>query len=568
MSRTIHCVDRRTFLRTSSALATAGLTMPGYSAGTGEKRKVDVCIYGGTAGGVVAAVALAKLGRAVVIVEPSRHLGAMTAGGLGWIDIKIGEAPYGGLARAWIEEMKKGYAAAGVDTKKFGNTGWVCEPHVAEKLFEKWIADQRIEVIREARLASVTKTERRLRSIMLDKAPPDKRGAPADKASEQAFLEIEAAMFIDCSYEGDLLAAAGVSWRGDREGRDEYGESAAGLRWHANTEFGETVPPIDPYVRPGDANSGLLPLVSAAPLGEPGARSSVLQAYNFRLCLVKDQPLPVEPPSDYDPKRFEIVARHLAALAAGKHPIEPADFHRSPWRLLKISPLPKGKTDVNNAGLISMDFVTGQSERYAGASWAERAKLWHAHEDYQRGFLYFLRTDERVPEGIRTEVAKWGLPRDEFRDTGGWPFQLYIREARRMVGTYVMKQSDCENPPAKLADSVGLGTYSLDSHGCQRVVKDGHVVHEGGFLLRLKGPYPIPYRVLTPRAEECENLLVTFCVSSSHVAFASLRMEPQLMILSESAALAADQALREGTSVQAINVEKLSQRLRDAGQRL
>jgi hypothetical protein len=281
---------------------------------------------------------------------------------------------------------------------------------------------------------------------------------------------------------------------------------------------------------------------------------------------VKDNPIPIAPPSDYQPARYELLARLLASLKSSGKPIIPRDFHHGPERLLKMSALPNGKTDVNNAGVISMDFVCGSSERYAGAGWAERAKMWHAHEDYQRGMFYFLATDSHVDDEVRAEVARWGLPRDEFKDTGGWPFQLYVREARRMVGQYVMRQSDCEKPRARLADSVGLGVYSLDSHICQRTVADGHVVHEGGFLLRIPKPYPIPYRAITPKSDECENLLATFCVSATHVSFASIRMEPQFMVLSESAAHAAHLSIANNTSMQEINMEKLRAHLLAAGQ--
>jgi hypothetical protein len=235
-------------------------------------------------------------------------------------------------------------------------------------------------------------------------------------------------------------------------------------------------------------------------------------------------------------------------------------------RLLKITKLMRGKTDVNNGASISTDYITGGAERYATAGWPERAKIWRAHEDYQRGFFYFLRTDERLPGWLRQEIALWGLPQDEFTDSGGWPTQLYVREARRMTGQYIIDQKHCEKAQPR-PDSIGLGSYSLDSHICQRLVKDGAVIHEGGFMLHdVNTPYPIPYPAITPRSEECENLLVTFCVSSTHVAFASVRMEPPFMILSESAAFAADQALKDGVSVQNINREKLVAQLMAAGQ--
>lgn len=516
----------------------------------------------------MAARALAKLGRSVLLVEQTMHLGGMTSGGLGWIDYKVAEWPVGGMAGAWIKSVKAHYAKEGIDTNKIGNSGWVVEPHVAEGLFDAWAKDANIEVVRGARLAGVQKDGRRVKRIVLDNAPPDKRGAPLADAVERGFITVEAAVFIDCSYEGELLATAGVQTRSDREGKDEYGESAAGLRYQKITEFAENLPVVDAYVKPGDPSSGLLPLVSDAKLGETGAASPVLQAYNFRLCLVKNNPIPVAAPADYDPKRFEVLARLLEALKKTGKPVTPGDFHRGPWRLLKFSPIPHGKTDVNNAGAVSMDFVGGESAKYAGADWGQRQKMWHAHEDYQRGMLYFLRSSERVDEAIRTEVAKWGLPRDEFKETGGWPTQLYVREARRMVGAYVMKQADCEKAPAKLADSIGLGVYSLDSHICQRVAVEGKVVHEGGFMVRIPGPYPIRYGAITPKAEECENVLATFCVSSTHVAFASIRMEPQLMVLSESAAHAADMAIANNQPLQAIDIPTLRKRLLEAGQAL
>jgi len=256
----------------------------------------------------------------------------------------------------------------------------------------------------------------------------------------------------------------------------------------------------------------------------------------------------------------------IAAQAAAGNPFRVEQMRGGMGRLLKFSVLPNGKTDINNAADVSMDFVTGGSERYAKASWAERARLWHAHEDYQRGLYTFLRSDPRVPEAIRAELARWGLPRDEFQDTGGWPTQLYVREARRMVGAYVMRQSDCQNPPANLDDSVGIGTYSLDSHTCQRLVDGGQVIREGEFYDTIARAYPISYKALTPRPDECENLLATFCVSATHACFASVRMEPPFMVLNESAALAAHGALEEGASVQKIDAQRFAKRLRDAGQ--
>jgi hypothetical protein len=331
---------------------------------------------------------------------------------------------------------------------------------------------------------------------------------------------------------------------------------------------------IDPYRRAGDPGSGLLPFISGGHLPREGRRDSTIQSFNFRLCLTKNDPLPIAAPANYDPLTYEIVRRYIDALETVQEPLQPGDLYfnlsrKLPYpqpRLLKITGLMRGKTDVNSgSGGISMDFVNGGAERYANASWAERAKTWRAHEDYQRGYFYFLRTDPRLPEWMSKEISPWGLAKDEFTDSGGWPPQLYIREARRMVGSFVIHQNFCEHPKSR-EDSVGMGSYALDSHICHRVVRDGAMIHEGGFYHGLTKPYPIPLGAIVPREDQCENLLVTFCVSSTHVAFASVRMEPPFMILGESAALAADQAMQDNVSIQRVNLSRLRPRLLAAGQ--
>ena len=571
-------MPRRRFLQTASLLAAVAMSGPLFAAGGVPRRKYDVCIYGATSGGVIAAATLARLGRSVLLVEPSRHVGGMTAGGLGWVDFGRASS-IGGATKKYFEAVRSFYAGEHIKTN-----GWSVEPHVAEMLFEKILAGQNIEIVREARLNTVIKEGRRIRFITLDKAPVDAQGAPAPQPAAENFLSVEAAMFIDCSYEGDLLAKAGISHRTDRESREEFGESLAGICYaapasdHKVSGAAPKKPPvslkIDPYVRPGEAASGLVPLVTAASIVPAGSQSPVIQSYNFRLCLTKEHFIPIAAPANYDPKNFELIYRYIAALEQAGEPLWAGDLYfnfsherkYSAPRLLKITRLLKGKTDVNNAGCISTDYVTGGAERYAGATWAERSRIWRAHADYQRGLLYFLQTDGRLPEWLHREMTQWGLARDEFTDSGGWPTQLYVREARRMVGSYVIDQKHCEHPVAR-QDSIGLGSYSLDSHICQRQVKNGLVVNEGGFYSRdIEKPYPIPYPAITPRAEECENLLVTFCLSATHVAFASVRMEPPFMIMSESAALAADQAITEGKSVQTIDIRKLSSRLLDDGQ--
>jgi FAD dependent oxidoreductase len=563
-------LTRRSFLRNTTLAATTILAGAGFG-GASASRKVDVCVYGGTSGGVIAAATLARLGRSVLVVEPTRHLGGMTSGGLGWID-QGRASTIGGSTRRFFEGIREYYSA-----QKIPNNGWSVEPHVAEEHFDRLITDK-IEVIREARLASVRKEGRRIRAISLDQAPVDTDGAPAPQPEERNFLTVEAAMFLDCSYEGDLLAAAGVTYRIGREGRDEFEENCAGICYSAlSTEIArdpknKKLLHIDPFVRPGDSSSGLLPGISNTALAPEGQRSPMIQSCSFRLCLTKADPVPIAPPANYDPADYELVHRYLAALDAVSEPLFPGDlyfnfgYQQSHPRLLKITRLMRGKTDVNSgSGGISMDFVNGGAERYPNGSWTERAKLWRAHADYQRGYLYFLRTDERLPGWLREEISPWGLPKDEFRDSRGWPTQLYLREARRMVNDHVVDQSYCEHPLER-SDSIGRGSYSMDSHFCQRLAKDGAVIHEGGFYQRLSKSYPIPFTAIIPRENECENLLAPFCVSATHVAFSTIRMEPPFMILSESAAIAADQALREGGSVQGISIAKLRSSLLDAGQ--
>jgi FAD dependent oxidoreductase len=569
-------ISRRNFLGATSITVTALLAGRGFAAGVAERRKVDVCIYGGTSGGVTAAAALARLGRSVLLIEPTRHLGGMTSGGLGWIDYGK-PAAIGGLTKQFFDDIRAYYAG-----QKISSNGWSVEPHVAEEFFEKLIAKYKVEVVREARLSAVKTRHRRIQSITLDKAPVDPRGAPVGEPQEKNFLHVEAAIFIDCSYEGDLLAGAGVSHRTDREASDEFKESFAGISYAApdtgvagdHTKAARKTLRIDPYRRAGDAGSGLLPFISGGTLSREGRRDSAIQAFNFRLCLTKEDSLPIEAPANYDPMTYEIVRRYIDALESVQEPLVPGDLYfnlgrKLPYpqpRLLKITGLMRGKTDVNSgSGGISMDFVNGGAERYANASWAERAKIWRAHEDYQRGYFYFLRSDPRLPEWLSKEIAPWGLAKDEFTDSGGWPPQLYIREARRMVGSFVIHQNFCEHPESR-EDSVGMGSYALDSHLCRRVARDGAMIHEGGFYHGLTKPYPIPFGTIVPREDQCENLLVTFCVSSTHVAFASVRMEPPFMILGESAALAADQALQDGTSIQRVNLSRLRARLLDAGQ--
>jgi hypothetical protein len=361
-----------------------------------------------------------------------------------------------------------------------------------------------------------------------------------------------AKMFIDASYEGDLMARAGVSYVIGREANSTYHETLDGIR--AVTPKHQFLVAVDPWVRPGDPASGLLPWIQDQPPGTPGAGDGSIQAYNFRLCLTQNPTnrLPIEPPSDYDPAHYELLGRYAAALVAAGKALSLEAF-------MNIQPMPNGKTDVNNNGGFSTDFIGG-NQGYPEGSYAERARIWKAHEDYTRGFLHFLATDSRVPAAVRAEMQSWGLCKDEFADTGGWPNQLYIREARRMISDYVMTEDNCRHSLA-VPDAVGLAAYTMDSHNCRRIARDGRVENEGDVQVGGFPPYPISYRALRPRQSECENLLVPVCLSASHIAYGSIRMEPVFMVLGQSAAAAAALAIEENVPAQKIDYAELRRRL-------
>ncbi|MBL8793505.1 MAG: FAD-dependent oxidoreductase [Planctomycetia bacterium] len=524
------------------------LTAPGPSpAAEPAPVKVDVCVYGGTAAGVIAAVKTAQLGKSVVLIEPSKHLGGMTSGGLGWTDFG-NKGAIGGMSRDFYRRLGKHYGK---------EEAWTFEPHVAEQVLKDLIAENKVRVLYEHRLGTVEKKGARITKLILDHAPPDEDGAPRAKPQAVGAVVVEALMFMDCTYEGDLLAKAKVGYHVGREAVAQYNESLNGIR--ANTPKHQFLVKVDPFVKPGDPASGLLPLIQPGDGGKPGDGDASVQAYNFRMCLTKKESnkLPIRAPVAYDPKRYELLARNLEALVAdGKQP--------TLRMLLKIDMVTPEKTDINNQGAVSTDHI-GANYDYPNGDWETRNRIWKDHIHYMRGLFYFLSSSARVPEGVQKEMLAWGLCKDEFQDTQGWPHQLYVREARRMVGRYVVTQNDCEHKTT-IEDSVGLGAYNMDSHNCQRLVKNGAAINEGDVQVGPKGPYAIPYRAITPKAEECENLLVPVCLSSSHIAYGSARMEPVFMVLGESAALAANQAIDAKQSVQEIDYPKLRQALEAAKQ--
>lgn len=502
----------------------------------------DVCVYGGTSGGVAAATAAARLGKNVVLLEPGRHLGGMAASGLGVTDIgPHGREYIGGIAREFYRRVGRKYGE--------NERVWF-EPRVAEAVFNDLVSEAGVRVIFNQTLSGVEKDGARLRALRTPE------------------LLVRAGMFIDTTYEGDLLAAAGVTYTVGREANSQYGETLNGVRAPAAIS-GRS---IDPYVIPANPASGLLPLLSPGPVAAPGTADSKVQVYNYRLCLtnVAANRLPIEPPPDYDPARYEALARFVqSGSAPNKPPARPEAWVLDD--LIDVQTLiPNGKTDINAMGPISTDFVGG-SAGYPEATPAQRAVIAKAHEHYIRGLLHFIKTDPRIPANVRAEMATWGLAADEFTDNGGWPWQLYVREARRMVSDYVLTEKH-GNGSVTAPQSIGLAAYWLDSHAYQLLGLDGKIMHEGGFFtsspLWPPAPFPIDFRSIVPRRAECENLAATFCLSASHAAFASLRMEPVFMITSHSAATAACLALDAGSPIQDVPYQKLQYALLAAGQNL
>ncbi len=521
-------------------------------------RSFDVVVYGCTSGAVTAAIQTKKMGKTVVMVCPERHLGGLTAGGLGWTD-SGNKAVIGGLSREFYHRVWQHYAKPEAwkwqKQAEFGNKGqgtvaldqeartmWIFEPHVAEEVYEAWVKELKIPVVRNAwidREKGVKKQGERIVSItMLDGK------SYAGK------------MFLDASYEGDLMAAAGVSYHVGREAVSTYGEKWAGVQTgvlHHRHHFGAVKTPISPYVVPGDPKSGVLPRISTEAPGKFGEADGKIQAYCFRMCLTKvpENRVPFAKPAGYDPKEYELLAR---IFEAG-------------WRetFQKFDAIPNGKTDTNNHGPFSTDNI-GRNWDYPEASYARRKEIEREHVQYQQGWLYFIANDPRVPAEVRTEMAQWGLAKDEFKGSGNWPHQMYIREARRMTGQYVMTENELLKKRAT-PESVGMGSYGMDSHNIQRyITPEGYVQNEGDIGVSTNGPYQISYGSIVPKRGQVKNLLVPVCLSSSHIAYGSIRMEPVFMILGQSAATAAVMAIDKGLAVQDVSYAELKARLEKDGQ--
>lgn len=494
-------------------------------------KEVDICIYGGTSAGVVAAYSAKKMGKSVLLVEPGKYLGGMTTGGLGATDIGNKYAVTG-LARLF-------YRCIGEHYNKFEQ--WTFPPSVATATMNRFVKDADLDVLYYRRITDAQVQNKRIKSITLeDSRQPD----------EKTLIRVKAKQFIDCSYEGDLMAKAGVSYFVGREGNEEQDETLNGVQmsiWH---QFPDGV---DPYLKEGDPNSGLCWGIQPNTLEERGSGDKLVQAYNFRLCLTdnKENQRPFEKPENYDPAKYELLARAIRKM----------DLHIDNYLLFNWGMMPDNKYDVNNRGPLSTDMI-GMNYEYPDGDYATRERIWQEHVDYTKGLLYFLTHDERVPAELRDQVSRFGWAKDEFVDNDNFPTQLYVREARRLNGEYIMTQKNCQGEET-VGDAIGMAAYGMDSHNCQRIVTNGMVKNEGDVQFHGFPPYPISYKSITPKREECTNLLVPVCVSSTHIAFGSIRMEPVFMVLGQSAAVASALAIDDNTDVQTIDVTKLRKILKE-----
>ena len=542
----------------------------------GQTKKYDIVIYGGTSAGVSAAIQSSRMGKSVVLIEPTNRIGGLTTGGLGQTDIGNKQA-IGGISREFYEKIKKYYDdpenwkweekseymdGGQTRTEEGEATMWTFEPSAALAVYKSMMDKEKIKMVYNERLnreSGVKKVAGKIESITME--------------SGKIF---KGKVFLDATYEGDLMASAGVSYAVGRESNEEYGETLNGVQANSiNTSLTGLVsrnafnhnfiPGVDPYVVKGDPISGLLPNVNEKP-GLEGEGDKKIQAYCFRMCLT-DHPenrISFRKPANYDEVNYELLFRNYEAR---KGPIrEMYSYGNSllPWI---NSSMPNRKTDTNNKFGFSTDYI-GRNYDYPEASYAEREKIIEDHRNYQMGLMWTLANHPRIPAEVREEASRWGTTKDEFERADGWQQQLYVREARRMVSDYVMTQKNCEALTVA-EDAIGLAAYGMDSHNVQRYVDaNGYVQNEGNVEAHGFKPYPISYGALVPKKEECNNLIVPVCVSSTHIAFGSIRMEPVFMVLGQSAATAAVLAIDANVSVQDVPYPNLKEQLLKDRQRL
>jgi hypothetical protein len=486
-----------------------------------QTRSADLCVFGGNSGGIIAAIAAKRKGLSVVLLEPGYHLGGLTAGGLGLTDIG-NKFAIGGLSREFYKRVGAKYGT---------EANWRFEPHVAEAVYREWLDEVGVECIFESFLNRVEMKDGRIRSLQTENG-----------------LTVRAKQFIDASYEGDLMAKAGVSYTVGREANTTYNERYNGEQLRHLHQFNFDV---DPYKVPGEPSSGLLPGIDSAPYKQ-GAGDRRIQAYNFRLCLTDDpeKRIPFTEPEGYDRSDYELLVRYCQA---GYIP-----------EFTKFDSLINGKYDMNNHGAVSTDYI-GMNNDFPEADYPTREKIFQQHVKWVKGLMWFWLTDPSVDESFKIRYRKFGWSNEDFTETGGFPHALYVREARRMVGSLVMTEHHCMGDEV-IDDPISLAAYTMDSHNCRRIVVDGKVRNEGDVQVHSGPPYPVSYRCIIPKRGECSNLYVPFCISASHIAFGSIRMEPVFMIMAESAVEAAALAIELNLDSQDIPYAALKPRLEAAKQ--
>ncbi|MDR1091381.1 MAG: FAD-dependent oxidoreductase [Prevotella sp.] len=495
-----------------------------------QVEEFDICIYGGTSAGVIAAYTAAQSGKKVILIEPGQNLGGMSSGGLGFTDIG-NKYVVQGLALDFYRRLGKHYGKL---------EQWIFEPGVAEARFNDYINEANIDVWYENRVVGVKKNGTAITEIELENSK---------SPSKETNRRIKAKVFIDCSYEGDLMARSGASYFVGREANSQYGETYNGVQLMDRHQVPDG---IDPYIIKGDSTSGVIYGVNPEPVQPDGTGDKKVQAYCFRTCLTDnpDNMIPITKPDNYDPAKYELLKR-----IKEKYPWK---YHTDAFIWTSM---PNRKTDINNMGGFSMDMI-GKNWDYPDASYEERARIIKEHEDYTKGLLYFVGNDPSVPENIREQMRKWGYPKDEYASNNHWSPQLYVREARRMTGETVMTQHHCQGREV-VSDPIGWAAYTMDSHNCDRHVVNGMVKNEGNVEIGGFGPYPIAYRSITPKQSEVSNLLVPVCMSASHIAYGSIRMEPVFMVLGQSAAIAANLAIDKSNGiVQQVNADEIMNEFR------
>jgi FAD dependent oxidoreductase len=492
----------------------------------------DICVYGGTSAGIIAAYTAKMYGKTVILVESSGYLGGLTAGGLGQTDIGNKYA-ITGISRQFYRKIGKHYG-------RFEQ--WTFEPKVAQNILLEYNKNTDKTLLYNE-LQKVSKVKGAIKSIQT-----------FDTKSKKINV-IRAKQFIDCSYEGDLMAKAGVSYTLGRESNLKYKETWNGVHLLDKHQFPDG---IDPFRIKGKPKSGLLWGISPNLLAKEGSGDKKIQAYNFRMCLTDsaENRIAITMPTDYNPKRYELLLRYIEKK-------QPKELN---WALMHIQPMPHHKLDINNSGPFSTNLIGG-NYAYPNASFAQRRAIQKKHENHIKGFFYFLGNDPRVPEHLRKEMLTWGYPKDEYLTNNNFSPQMYVREARRMVSDMVMTENHCVGKET-VTDGIGMAAYTMDSHNTQRiVVKDStgkyQVKNEGDVQKGLGGldPYPISYRSIVPKKSQCSNLSVPVCLSASHIAFGSIRMEPVFMVLAQSAATAASMAIDNKSAIQNISVEQLQKEL-------